>query len=180
MAGGLPAPDYFPFESIAAQALVPDAFSVDTNGSGNPGVFDWFWKFFGSSPPTKTMVVPKYEDDPNAIQLSTALQYSGASGQLALQKFVQEFSTTVFKPLSNMQTFIHAGNTDAWAKCFGMLCNPGELILTEEWAYVSALAAAKPHGINPIGVPMDGEGMRADALEEMLTNWDTEARGAAR
>jgi aromatic amino acid aminotransferase I len=139
------------------------------------------WKLFGSSPPTKTMVVPKYDADPDAIQLSTTLQYSTAAGHPTLQNFVHEFSKTMFQPLNpNTQTFIHAGNTDAWTKCVGTFCNPGEIILTEEWAYVSALKAAEPHGVKSVGVPMDGEGMRADALEEILANWDVKARGAAR
>jgi hypothetical protein len=66
MAGGLRAPDYFPFESIATQALVPD---VDADDSVNSGVFDWFRKFFRFISANKDYG-REYDDDLKAIQRS--------------------------------------------------------------------------------------------------------------
>lgn len=60
------------------------------------------------------------------------------------------------------------------------LCNPGEMILTEDWTYPSALASARPWGVKAAPVKMDGEGMRADDLRKVLTEWDEKARGAPR
>ena len=53
-------------------------------------------------------------------------------------------------------------------------------MLTEDWAYVSALVACVPFGVKPVGVGMDGGGMRADLLEGMLENWDEGKRGGPR
>ncbi|KAF8313877.1 PLP-dependent transferase [Clavulina sp. PMI_390] len=185
MAGGLPHPDYFPFDSLSAQALVPDAFSIESSASNlsseSSGMFNWLWQLFGSSVPTKTMVVPKYDADPAAMQLSSALQYTSALGQPLLVDFVNNFMHSVYKPArKDASVMLHAGNTDAFTKALGVLCNPGELLITEEWAYTSALSAARPYGVKPVGIPMDGQGMRADALEEVLANWDEKTRGAAR
>ena len=51
-------------------------------------------------------------------------------------------------------------------------CNKGDTILTEEWTYPSALASAKPYGIDVLPVAMDGQGMRADSLRAVLDAWD--------
>lgn len=181
MAGGLPPPDYFPFDSLSAEALVPNTYSATFNDESSPSVLGWLWNLFGSSVPTKTMTVPKYRHDLSKPQLSTALQYGTAQGLPALQAFITEFTKSVYQPLNaKTEILVHAGNTDAWTKCVQTFCNPGEMFITEDWTYVSALAAAKPFGVEPIGIAMDGEGMRADVLEEVLANWDTEARGALR
>ena len=54
------------------------------------------------------------------------------------------------------------------------------MILTEEWTYPSALASAKPYGVLPVPIKIDGEGMRADDLRRVLAEWDEEERGAKR
>lgn len=60
------------------------------------------------------------------------------------------------------------------------LCNPGDLFLTEEWTYPSALSTAQPLGVRPVSVKMDGEGMRSDDLRKVLSEWNADARGAKR
>ena len=68
----------------------------------------------------------------------------------------------------------------SWAKVLGMLCNPGEMYLAEEWTYPSAKATAKPQGVNPVPIQMDGEGMRSDHLRKVLSEWSEVERGAPR
>jgi DNA-binding transcriptional MocR family regulator len=58
-----------------------------------------------------------------------------------------------------------------------VLLNPGDTLLVEEWAYASALAAARPVDVSWKSVPMDDQGMRADALKAMLAGWDIERDG---
>lgn len=60
------------------------------------------------------------------------------------------------------------------------LANPGEMFIVEDWTYPSAMAVAQPYGISPVGVPMDGQGMRSDELRKLLAGWDEAARGAKR
>lgn len=56
----------------------------------------------------------------------------------------------------------------------------GDGLLVEEWSYPSALHTSRPHGVVPVPVAMDLEGMRSDALETILRTWDESARGCRR
>ncbi|KIK06739.1 hypothetical protein K443DRAFT_88812 [Laccaria amethystina LaAM-08-1] len=179
LAGGLPSPEYFPFASITADALVPDAFSwTPDNGSS----FAWIWNLFSATKEKTTQVsIPKYSTKPEDLNLATALQYSRASGIPQLQEIVEKFTAQVYKPAyTDFKTFLHTGNTDGWFKTVGTLCNPGEGVLASEWTYPSALAGMRPYGVRPVPVPMDGQGMRADALHKLLSEWDADTRGMPR
>ena len=59
-------------------------------------------------------------------------------------------------------------------------CERGDAILCEEFAYPSALATSAPYGITTVPIALDGVGLRADALEEVLENWNEAKRGAKR
>lgn len=104
-----------------------------------------------------------------------------ASGQPKLREFAKEVTDKIFRPAySNYIVLAHVGNTDGWMKAVLTLCNPGEGVLTSVWTYPSALACMQPYNIKPVPVAMDGGGMRADALRELLLTWDAEARGMSR
>lgn len=49
-----------------------------------------------------------------------------------------------------------------------LLVDPGDTVLTEEFFYVGTLRMLTYFGAKLVGVPMDEEGMRADALESIL------------
>ncbi|KAF8640115.1 hypothetical protein AX17_001351 [Amanita inopinata Kibby_2008] len=180
LAGGLPHPDYFPFSAISGDLLLPDSYPATS--SERSRAFSWIWNLFASKKErTVTVTVPKYPQTPGDISLSTALQYSLASGLPLLQKIVHEFTAKVFQPgYGNFTTFVHTGNTDGWAVVVETLCDPGQGVLTSEWTYPSAIAAMEPHGIKPIPVAMDSQGMRSDALRTLLSEWDETSRGMPR
>ena len=48
----------------------------------------------------------------------------------------------------------------------------GQTILVEEYAYTGALRAARLLGLQPVGLAMDAEGVRPDALDRALTEYD--------
>ncbi|KAK4047631.1 hypothetical protein OIV83_005289 [Microbotryomycetes sp. JL201] len=170
-AGGLPSPEYFPYETISAQVLAPNAYKTTQSS------FQWLWSLF-SSRPTTQFTIPKYEQDakPDSIQLSTALQYGTSAGLPKLGQFIREFTEKVYQPeYGNWDIIINAGSTDAWGKICELLLEPGDGIMCEGYTYVSALATAWPHGFRPVPLPMDGAGMTAEGLEELLANWDESA-----
>lgn len=143
----------------------------------------WVWRLFGAAKEkTSSIVIPKYTSDPvNEINLATALQYGTAQGIVPLQKFIKEFTGKVFQPAyADFATLVDTGNTDGWTRAALTLCNPGEMIITEEWTYPSALASCQPYGITAVPVAMDAEGMRADSLRTLLAGWDENERGAKR
>lgn len=142
------------------------------------------WKLFGAGSKEKTnsITIPKYTSDPaNEVNLAVALQYGTAQGILPLQKFLKEFSAKVYQPgYADFTTLVHTGNTDGWSRAVLTLCNPGEMFITEEWTYPSAVYASKPYNVTPVPIAMDSEGMRADDLYKTLAEWDEVARGAPR
>ncbi|KAI0650413.1 PLP-dependent transferase [Trametes meyenii] len=181
LAGGTPSPDYFPFAAISGDALVPESFAVSANHSESS--LSWLWKLFGGSSKEKTspITIPKFTERPEDVNLATALQYGTATGLPQLSKFINDFVGKVYQPAySDWTTLVQTGNTDGWSRVVLTLCNPGEAFITEDWTYPSALASSQPYGIHPVGVPMDSEGMRSDALRQLLSEWDEGVRGCER
>ncbi|SGZ29995.1 BQ5605_C052g12585 [Microbotryum silenes-dioicae] len=176
LAGGLPSPDYFPFDSISAHALVPNSYKTT-----EATLSSWLWSFF--KPTTTTITIPKYI--PNAtldqIQLSSALQYGTAVGIPSLAKFIKDFTELVFRPgYANYETLVNAGSTDAWSKICTTLLERGDGFLCEQNTYPSALSTAWPSGFRPIPLPMDGAGFTPEGLQDLLEDWDVFARGGMR
>lgn len=181
LAGGMPHPGYFPFADVSASALVPDSFSLEPKQESS--TLSWVWKLFGAGKEkTNPITIPKYVSDPTKeVNLAVALQYGTAQGILPLQKFIKEFSGKVYQPAyEDFATLIHTGNTDGWSRAVLTLCNPGEVFITEEWTYPSAVASSQPYGVTPVPIAMDAEGMRADDLYKTLAEWNEEERGAKR
>ncbi|EKM59753.1 uncharacterized protein PHACADRAFT_250454 [Phanerochaete carnosa HHB-10118-sp] len=181
LAGGMPHPDYFPFADVSANALASDSFTLEPKRESSS--LSWVWKLFGAGKEkTSPINVPKYASDPvNEVNLAVALQYGTAQGIVPLQKFIKEFVTRVYQPAySDFATLVHTGNTDGWARAVLTLCNPGEMYITEEWSYPSAMFASQPYNVRPTPIAMDAEGMRADDLYKTLDEWNEEERGAKR
>ncbi|KAH8094916.1 PLP-dependent transferase [Cristinia sonorae] len=179
LAGGMPHPDYFPFADISGNALPQNSYSVDA--SSRTSSLSWIWNIFGSKPKTIPVTIPKYPTASDQVNLATALQYGQATGLSQLQAFIKDFAAQVYDPAySNWTCLCHTGNTDGLTRVFLTLLNPGEMFLTEEWTYPSALATAQPVGCKPVPIRMDGEGMRSDDLKKVLSGWDEQARGAKR
>ncbi|KAF5364252.1 hypothetical protein D9756_000658 [Leucocoprinus leucothites] len=181
LAGGLPHPDLFPFEEISANVYSPDIFPL--RSSKKSSFPSWIVNLFsrkGSNGWAK-LKIRKYPKDPGELNLAQLLQYGLSSGLPDLQKLLEEFVERVYRPAyGNWKILIHTGNTDGWVRAAMTLCDPGDAFLTSEWTYPSAVAAASPLGLRAVPVPMDGEGMRSDALFTLLATWDKGVRGSPR
>ncbi|KZV85986.1 PLP-dependent transferase [Exidia glandulosa HHB12029] len=164
LGGGFPHPGYFPFESISANVYAPDAFPLHnapegTRTNASHGVAD----------------VQKYGGD---INLASALQYTLAMGIAPLRTFIRDFTTRVFEPAyADFVTYTHAGNTDAWSIIVDTLFNPGQGYFTEEFTYPSAQATAVPHGVKPVPIKIDAQGLSAEDLRRVCEGWDEAAHG---
>lgn len=75
---------------------------------------------------------------------------------------------------------MHSGNTNAWAKVVGMLCEDDDYIIVEEYTYPSSQALWIPLGNKAVPIPADAEGIKATNLREVLSNWDEKSRGGRR
>ena len=60
-----------------------------------------------------------------------------------------------------------------------MFTNRGDYILTEEYAFSSAIETALPLGVRAVGIKMDAEGLIPSDMDKILSNWDSKARGGA-
>ncbi|QRV87930.1 aminotransferase class I and II protein [Ceratobasidium sp. AG-Ba] len=175
IAGGMPHPSLFPYDEISAVTLKPDTYPLDGSRLDNKSSLSWLWSLFKSSKSKTQLHIPKYADSGSGadpIQLSTALQYSGVVGLPPFIEFVRNFTLKTFKPAyPDFQVLANSGNTDGWTKAAAILCQPGELILTEEWTYPGALLSPWPAGVRPFPVPIDGIGMVPEKLEALLRDW---------
>jgi aromatic amino acid aminotransferase I len=182
MAGGIPSPQYFPFESLSAEILPVDHVPLD-----NPRVpkkqsnslMEWL---FGSKK-LETISVPKYVKDakPTDLQLATSLQYQAATGPPALPLFLRKYVETVYKPAyGDWDVLLNVGNTDGWAKIVGLLMEKGDAVLVEEWTYPGAENAFLPLECEMVAIKMDGEGVLPSHMDKVLGEWDEEKRGKKR
>ncbi|KAK0225502.1 PLP-dependent transferase [Armillaria fumosa] len=106
---------------------------------------------------------------------------ASSTGLPWLLNYTHEFTRTVFRPAyKNFEVLLNEGNTDGWSKVVNLLCEAGDFILIEKQTYPSAQALWIPMGCNGVPIEMDSEGMRSDALEDVLRRWDFDHPGAKR
>ncbi|KAI9852482.1 MAG: hypothetical protein M1838_000576 [Thelocarpon superellum] len=186
LAGGLPNQSLFPYDTLEAAVALPQRFTPTPNypsGSSLP-----------TDPAATRLLVPKIsgkDDVLRKIDLTTALQYGTAQGYPPLHNFLRDFTRENLNPnvpyAGGPEIILTCGNTDGFAKTLETFSNEwSELrdwkrdrqgLLVEEFAYMNAIQAAQPRGLQIVPVGMDGEGMRADGkggLEDVLSNWDEE------
>jgi aromatic amino acid aminotransferase I len=113
---GFPSPDCYPFTSVSADVLLADAFPLDAPRSASASsAFGWLWRLFGAGKDDTTRVHIPREPRPGdgGLNLTTALQYSPATGHALLQKFIREFTERIYAPAyDDWSTLVHTGNTD--------------------------------------------------------------------
>lgn len=61
-----------------------------------------------------------------------------------------------------------------------MFLKRGDYVISEDYTFATAVETASPLGCRMVGVKMDAEGLLPESLDELLMNWDEEARGARR
>ncbi|KAM6508836.1 hypothetical protein FSOLCH5_011838 [Fusarium solani] len=163
LAGGLPHSSLFPLEQAKFECLAPPAASSQkTTEDGlvslNLGR--------GSSP--------------GDLDLTQFLQYGSGAGNRQMIQLATELTERVHAPPCEYECLLHPGNTNAWAKVVGLLCEDNDYVIVEEYTYPSAQALWIPLGIKAAPVAADAEGILATSLRDLLENWDEKARGRGR
>ncbi|KAF3797529.1 Aromatic amino acid aminotransferase C56E4.03 [Colletotrichum gloeosporioides] len=166
-AGGLPHPSLFPLEEAKFSCLTPEASLAGDRkvGAENPDILS-LTLGRGASP--------------GDLELSQFLQYGSGAGNRQLVELARELTETVHAPPCDYECLLHPGNTNAWAKIVGLLCEENDLVLVEEFTYPSAQALWIPLGIKAVPIPADADGILAQDLRSTLQNWDAEKRGGPR
>lgn len=173
LGGGLPCPEYFPFESISMK--IPQSPNFSESATRESG---------------KDVTIGKYDVTANAknpdgpvYDLSIALNYGQAHGSAQMMRFVTEHTELVSNPpYADWQACLTVGSTAALEQALRMLCDKSrsDSILTEEYSFSTALETAMPLGVKVFGVKMDDQGLLPESMDEMLSNWDVVQRGGAR
>ncbi|KAG0364213.1 pyridoxal phosphate-dependent transferase [Gamsiella multidivaricata] len=163
LGSGLPHPSTFPFYSLSAEVKRIDpaikATKPIATGAKSQAMVD--------------LVTVPHGPQPGKVEsLTDSLQYGLGSGIESLRMFCKEHVNQMHRPqYQDWDVVLSAGNTDAFAKAISMLCNRGDRVLVEEWTYPAALEMMEPLGVGHVPVKMDGEGMSAVALKDLLDNW---------
>jgi DNA-binding transcriptional MocR family regulator len=146
----------------------------------------------GTSSASTRVIVPKESPESNLltkIDLKTALQYGTAQGYPPLYSFLRQFAREHLHPnvpyAEGPEIILSCGATDGFSKTIEALSNvwdeerdwirEKEGILCEEFAYMNAIQAVAPRGLNVVPVAIDDEGMCASGkggLAEVMENWD--------
>ncbi|KXH32909.1 hypothetical protein CSIM01_07536 [Colletotrichum simmondsii] len=104
---------------------------------------------------------------------------SGA-GNRQLICLAKELTERVHSPPYDYECLLHPGNTNAWAKVVGLLCEDDDFVIVEEFTYPSAQALWIPMGIKAVPVAADAAGIMAKNLRHLLSSWDERERGSRR
>lgn len=177
MGGGLPSDQYFPFAEI--QLKVPPVggpFTAATASVLDPKGSD-------VNADLSVLVSGKHDltEGKSLFDISTAFNYGQGSGAAQLLRFVTEHTEIVHAPpYRDWSCTLSIGSTSALDMALRMLTRPGDAILSEEYTFSAAVETAMPMGLTVVGVPMDGEGLVVEAMEEMLSNWDSQERRAGK
>lgn len=98
------------------------------------------------------------------------LQYGHEQGDGYFREALADFLTREYSARVDPNLlFVTSGASAALDLLCTLYTRPGDTIFVEEPSYFLALRIFADHGLRVKAVPMDGEGMQIEALEELLT-----------
>ena len=162
LGGGLPSSEYFPIEKIDFKMPQPPHFSEEE--TKKTGV---------------TVSIGKHdiEEGKSLYDLHVALNYGQATGSAQLLRFVTEHTEIVHNPpYSDWQSVLTTGSTSGVEIALRMLCNRGDVLLTDEYTFASTVETARPLGVRSCGIKMDDEGLMPSDMDRVLSEWDPSKR----
>ncbi|MFI2282325.1 PLP-dependent aminotransferase family protein [Nocardia beijingensis] len=105
----------------------------------------------------------------SALADRARLQYTESAGWGPLREVLAARETQrLGRPVPLDEVFVTHGSQQALSLLAEVLLDPGALVVVEDPAYVGALQVFRAAGSRIVTVPLDAEGMRVDALAELL------------
>jgi DNA-binding transcriptional MocR family regulator len=128
---------------------------------------------FGIGQPSPDLLPVRLIREATADFLATAdpleLNYGERQGDQRFRASLAEFLTRHYgHPASPESLFVTAGNSQALDFLCTQFARPGDTIFVEEPTYFLAHRIFADHELEVVGIPMDSEGMRIDALQDAL------------
>lgn len=100
---------------------------------------------------------------------ATLLQYGADPGDEAFRDSLAQWLTRRYvKPVVASDLMVSAGISQALDLICTRFTEPGDTIFVEEPTYFLALDVFRDHRLNVVGIPIDGDGVRIDALRDAL------------
>ncbi|PVI08284.1 PLP-dependent transferase [Periconia macrospinosa] len=164
LGGGIPSSEHFPFEEISVKVPTIGHFSEEE--TRKTGV---------------TLTAGKHDlaEGKSIYDISTAFNYGQGAGSAQLLRWVTEHTELVHDlQYEDWACTLNVGSTSGFEAALRMFTRPGDMILSEVYTFSAAVDCATPLGIRVVGIPMDGEGPLPSAMDDILTNWDVNTRGA--
>ncbi|MFJ4658328.1 PLP-dependent aminotransferase family protein [Nocardia sp. NPDC088792] len=104
-----------------------------------------------------------------ALADRSRLQYTESPGWGPLREVLAaRESARIGRPVEVDEVFVTHGSQQALSLLAEVLLDPGALVICEDPAYVGALQVFRAAGARIEAVPLDADGMRLDALRELL------------
>lgn len=95
--------------------------------------------------------------------------YGSKEGDPRFLESLAHFLTRHYaSPVAAEELFLTGGNSQALDMISSIFARPGDTVFVEEPSYFLAFQVFKDHGLNVVGIPMDDDGLRIDALNEAL------------
>ncbi|WP_280265119.1 PLP-dependent aminotransferase family protein [Nocardia wallacei] len=104
-----------------------------------------------------------------ALTDRSRLQYTESAGWGPLREVIAgRESARLGRSVPVEEVFVTHGSQQALSLLADVLLDPGALVVVEDPAYVGALQVFRAAGARIVAVPLDAEGMRVDALNDLL------------
>ncbi len=132
-----------------------------------PGVI----AFSGGTPPEEFLPVEALRQALNTVldrDKAAAVAYEEADGYLPLRISVTEYVTSLGIQCSPEEVLITGGAQQALDLVVQTVLGEGDVIVTGNPTYLGLLDIAHIRRVVPVGVPLDRDGIRIDALERAL------------
>lgn len=126
--------------------------------------------FGGGVPPTEAIPVARLREGADRAWADGAetLLYGEVRGYRPLRELIAERMAArgaIVDPADILITNGAQQGIDLAARIF---IDPGDIVLTEEPTFMDALRVFRSHEAEPVGVPLDDEGLQVDALAALL------------
>lgn len=146
----------------------PKPRTVTFDGAPAPGVIN-----FGVGQPSQDLLPVGLLREASADFLAAAqpleLNYGERQGDLGFREALAGFLSPEYAQTVNADAlFVTAGNSQALDFVCGQFAREGDTVFLEEPSYFLAHQVFRDHGLELVGIPVDGDGLIIEALEERL------------
>ncbi|XP_041972044.1 kynurenine/alpha-aminoadipate aminotransferase, mitochondrial [Aricia agestis] len=105
----------------------------------------------------------------DGAELATALQYVPSQGLPCLLQQLREYQTTLHRPPPlPRDVLVTCGSQHGIHHVVELLLEPGDPVLTTQFAYTGLHSALRPYHPEILGIPEDADGLVPARLEEVL------------